>query len=132
MRNHLSAAELLSAWERAAGQPPVHQALALLEAACPERSPDELAALSIGERDGRLLTLRERLFGAGMTSVAVCPRCRQTVETTFDVADIRADDRAAAGRRRHVTPGGVRHGRRIPCQLPAANQSRSRRARRRG
>jgi hypothetical protein len=93
MRNHLSAAELLSAWERAAGQPPVHQALVLLGAACPERSPDELAALSIGERDGRLLTFRERLFGAGMTSVAVCPRCHQTVETTFDVADIRADNR---------------------------------------
>jgi hypothetical protein len=120
MRNHLSAAELLSAWERAAGQPPVHQALALLGAACPDRSPDELAALNIGERDGRLLTLRERLFGAGMTSVAVCPRCHQTVETTFDVADIRADhleqpvDEPTSRQAVSVTAAGYR----VSCRLP--------------
>ena len=120
MRNHISAAELLSAWERAVGQPPVHQALAFLGAACPERSTDELAALSIGERDGHLLTLRERLFGAGMTSVAVCPRCHQTVETTFDVADIRADHReqpvgeAPSPLAVSVTAAGYR----ISCRLP--------------
>jgi hypothetical protein len=122
MRNHLSAAELLSAWERAAGQPPVHQALALLEAACPERSPDELAGLTIGERDRRLLTLRERLFGPGMTSVAVCPQCRQTVETTFDVSDIRAGDRElppvddSSRQAVSVTSAGYR----ISCRLPTS------------
>ena len=61
----LSAAELLSVWERGTGQPPHERALSLLAAACPESSRDELAILSIGERDKRLLTLRAWTFGHG-------------------------------------------------------------------
>lgn len=88
MRN-VSAADLVSAWERALGQPPVHQALVLLSVASPESSPEELAHLSVGQRDARLLTFRERLFGSQLNSITACPRCRQRIELVFNVADIR-------------------------------------------
>ena len=50
---------------------------------------EAMAELSVGERDARLLTLREQLFGRQLSSVTVCPRCRQRLELAFDVADIR-------------------------------------------
>ena len=59
----LSAPELLSVWERGQAQPPVQRTLTLLAAACPGILPDALAELSIGQRDARLLTLREWTFG---------------------------------------------------------------------
>jgi len=88
MRN-VSAADLVSAWERTLGRPPVDQALVLLSLTSPDCSSDSLAELSVGERDARLLTLREQLFGPQLSSVTVCPRCRQRLELAFDVADIR-------------------------------------------
>jgi hypothetical protein len=94
MRN-VSAADLVSAWERALGQPPVHQALVLLSVASPESSPEELAQLSVGQRDARLLTFRERLFGSRLISITACPRCRQRIELVFNVADIRVTPAAA-------------------------------------
>jgi hypothetical protein len=55
--------------------------------------------MSIGQRDAFLLTLREHLFGSQLTGVAKCPQCRERLELTFLVADIRAplpDDGDAA------------------------------------
>lgn len=88
MRN-VSAAELVSAWERALGRPPVDQALVLLSLASPDCSLETMAQLSVGQRDARLLALREQLFGRHVTSVAMCPRCGQPLELTFDVDDLR-------------------------------------------
>lgn len=87
----LTAQELLDAWERGLGEPPVRRALALLAPACPETPPEELARESVGRRDGRLLTLRERTFGPHLVSLAACPACGERLETTFDVADIRVE-----------------------------------------
>jgi hypothetical protein len=93
-----TAAELVSAWEQSLGQPLVHQALALLSIAEPQSSSDQLAQLSIGERDARLLALRERLFGPTLTSLTECPDCRQGVELTFNVAAVKvAPERAVPG-----------------------------------
>ncbi|MGN6360120.1 MAG: phage baseplate protein [Thermomicrobiales bacterium] len=87
----LSALDLLTVWECGLDQPPAHQALALLAVAWPDESPIALAELSIGERDARLLTLREWLFGPSLTSVAGCPTCGEQLELAFSVADIRAE-----------------------------------------
>lgn len=84
----LSATELLGVWERGVSQPPVQQALTLLAAACPESSPDALAHLSIGQRDARLLALRELTFGAEFIALANCPGCDQKIELTFRATDI--------------------------------------------
>jgi hypothetical protein len=63
--------------------------LTLLAAACPDIPPGTLAQLSIGQRDCRLLTLREWTFGSQLASLTTCPGCGERLELTFDVADIR-------------------------------------------
>jgi hypothetical protein len=85
----LSASELLNAWERSLPESATRRALALLEAACPESKPEEVATLSIGERDRRLLQLREWTFGAQMVSVADCSDCGERLEWTVSASDLR-------------------------------------------
>jgi hypothetical protein len=85
----LSAVELISIWEHGAAQSPVRRALDLLVAACPELTPDELAALSIGRRDTWLMALREWTFGSRLVSLATCPACDERVELDFDLAEVR-------------------------------------------
>jgi hypothetical protein len=84
----LSASELLDIWERGLTQPANQRALMLLAAACPETPPDALAELSVGQRDARLLTLRDWVFGPQVASLASCPDCGERLELTFSVADI--------------------------------------------
>lgn len=71
------------------GRPRADRALLLLAAACPESSWDELAALPIGRRDDRLLTLREWAFGPMLSSLASCPACGEELELKFKVSDVR-------------------------------------------
>ena len=93
----LSADELLGVWEVGLTQGLVQRALTLLAAACDTR-PDALAGLTIGQRDAGLLTLREWTFGSRMSGVLRCPGCGQQLELTFDVAEVRVDAPADAGR----------------------------------
>lgn len=81
-------------WERSTGLPPHGRGLALLAAACPESSAAELSALSIGERDSRLLTLREWTFGKELSALLSCPACENSLEVGFSVADIRVAPKA--------------------------------------
>jgi hypothetical protein len=69
----------------------MEQALMLLAAASPDSRPEDLAKLSVGRRDARLLTLREALFGSRLAGVAACPECGQQIELSFEAAEIRAD-----------------------------------------
>jgi hypothetical protein len=85
----LSASEQLRVWERGREQTSARRCLLLLAAASPEQSPDELAQLSVGQRDARLLTLREWMFGSRIESIAACPECSERLELMFEVADIR-------------------------------------------
>jgi hypothetical protein len=85
----LPAAELLDVWERGCETPEPERALALLEASAVGASRDELAQLTVGARNTRLLTLRERLFGADITAVADCPACGNPAEMALDVGRLR-------------------------------------------
>src|SRR5574341_1328948 len=85
----LSAVDLLDIWERGAMQAPAQRALSLLISACPEVRPEALAQLSIGQRDARLLTLREWTFGPQLVCSAICPGCGERLEATFNIDDIR-------------------------------------------
>ena len=87
----LNATALLNAWEEGAGQPPLRRALLLLSLAWPERSAEQWAAVSMGERDARLFRLRERLFGTVIETVALCPQCSQRLEVCFTTREIRAE-----------------------------------------
>src|SRR5258706_8508179 len=84
-----SAAELLAVWERARAQPMTTQALMLLEAASPGVSWEDLAKLSVGQRDARLLALREVLFGSRLTGLTSVPRAEQKLEDGFNSAAIK-------------------------------------------
>ncbi|MEH1828424.1 MAG: phage baseplate protein [Nostoc sp.] len=87
----LSASEWLKVWEQGLDQPLWQRSLTLLAAACPEWSSEQLMNLSIGQRDGLLLKLREQTFGSQLTSVTVCPQCGDRLELTFTVSDIRVN-----------------------------------------
>ena len=93
----LSTRELLDVWERGLARADERWALLLLEAACPESPPAELARLSIGQRDALLLSLREWAFGGGFASLAACPACAEQLELSFEADDVRAPPPASAG-----------------------------------
>ncbi|MBD6618235.1 phage baseplate protein [Komarekiella sp. 'clone 1'] len=85
----LSADQILQIWEIGQAQHPLDRALTLLSFALPERSLDDLAQFSIGQRDALLLTLREMTFGSVMDGFAVCPQCGEQLEFTLKVKDLR-------------------------------------------
>jgi hypothetical protein len=80
----LAAADILQIWETALHFHPVDRALAFLKAAHPESSRDELAALPLGERDRRLLSVRELSFGDRLEGCCECPHCGAPAQ--FDLA----------------------------------------------
>jgi hypothetical protein len=84
----LSAGELLDVWERGFNQSLVQRGIALLAAACPEISGEALARLSIGQRDIRLLTLQDWIFGSKLACLVECPKCSERLESTIDITDI--------------------------------------------
>lgn len=85
----LSADQIIRIWELAQYQHPLDRALLCLACGCPDRSMTELAALPIGQRDAALLTLRELTFGSQLESQAACPHCREQLEFSLNVSDIR-------------------------------------------
>ncbi len=85
----LSAQNMIQIWEVSQFQHPIDRAFTLLTFGCPEKSPQELITLSIGQRDADLLTLRELTLGAKMESYAECPQCNERLEFTINTSDIR-------------------------------------------
>ena len=88
--------DLLAAWERGLALPAPDRSLALLAAGDSGASADELAALPVGERDARLLELREWAFGSAMTGTAACPACGAELELPVDARQIAAGTGALA------------------------------------
>jgi hypothetical protein len=103
------AAELLGAWERSAAYGPVEREDALLRLALPGEDP---AGLPVGERDARLLELRERLFGGELEGAAECERCGQPAEYRLETGSL------LAGRRESGTFEVTASGRRLTVRLP--------------
>lgn len=84
-----TALELLTVWENSIDQTLLQKTLNLLSIACPEIDIDSVAELSIGERDARLLLLREWLFGPQLINMADCPECSMRIEWDTVIKDIR-------------------------------------------
>jgi hypothetical protein len=87
--NPLSAAQLLILWEQGLNQPLLQKTFNLVAASCPEIDAEAAARLSIGERDARLLALREWMFGSRLVNMADCPSCSERVEWDTRIEDIR-------------------------------------------
>ncbi len=92
----LEARELLDAWEAGLDRAPLQQALILLAAALPDAGPDSLVTLSVGQRDRRLLQLREALFGTRLANTAVCPDCGERIEWENRTSEFLAEAGARA------------------------------------
>jgi hypothetical protein len=87
--------ELLNLWECVADRPTAFRALALLAAAYPELSWQQLEQLTVGERDRRLLCLRAGLFGPNAEMLACCPACGERVEGLLPVHALSAGEPAS-------------------------------------
>ena len=85
----LSAQEVLQVWERGqSGRTPGRMAT-LLAFACPENT-EEWVTWPIGQRDARLLELREKTFGPMLRAFALCPGCSGRLEFELSIPDILA------------------------------------------
>lgn len=89
----LAVETLLNIWEVGQQQHPVDRALTILAATYPDMSRDELARLSIGQRDARLLRIYEQTFDPQLVCATNCPQCQEALEFVLLTAEIRpADD----------------------------------------
>jgi hypothetical protein len=110
----LSADELLDIWERGLDQSPIERALGFLTAGNPDLPEGTLAGMPIGERDGKLLSLREQVFGPDMETVARCPACSELLETTLSVSDLRVSPSVDPAPLSPLESGGYRVRFRLP------------------
>lgn len=76
----LNAWELLTVWDENSHKPLLSKTLGLLAKACGTDDTVKIGRMSIGERDARLLMLREWLFGTAMKNKTACPVCKENVE----------------------------------------------------
>jgi DNA-directed RNA polymerase subunit RPC12/RpoP len=114
----LNAVALLAVWESGILKHPIERALLLLAAAFPDEKCDHWEHTSIGERDMRLITLREELFGRSLESVTLCPQCSERIELSFTTTDIRNQGSALSntnGKLLVETCGYV-----VQCRLPTS------------
>lgn len=84
----LTSTQLLNVWELGVSLSLPEKALLLLHTACTDGDPNDPALLSIGERDARLMQLREWMFGSQLLNIAVCPNCTERIEWMNTVADL--------------------------------------------
>lgn len=85
----LSANDIVQIWEWGQNKHPVDRALALLGLACPDLMPEQLQNLTIGQRNSRLLTLREKTLGQRLKGFAKCAQCDTPLEFSIEVEAIR-------------------------------------------
>jgi hypothetical protein len=98
----LSANEIVQAWEWGQDKHPLDRALALLGLACPERTPEQLRRLTVGQRNGRLLALREQTLGPTLKGYAECAQCQAPLEFSLAVSAIRHPEPDARAYTLHV------------------------------
>ncbi len=116
----LSDRDVIEIWERGRGRHPIDRALAVLASALPHLPLEHLAALSIGERDARLLDAYAQLFGRRFDAAASCVRCHESLEFSFQVDDVRAAPGAPAQASCRLRLGAVELEYRLPNSLDLA------------
>jgi hypothetical protein len=84
----LSPREMLQVWESHLQFSPLQRSLHLLSVLY-DTDEKTMGKLSIGERDARLLTFREWIFGPKLMNVSQCPKCSTRIEWETDIRDIR-------------------------------------------
>jgi hypothetical protein len=108
----LSAGDVVRAWEWGRDKHPVDRALALLMLAQPGLTVLQAASLTVGQRNARLLTLREMTLGPVLQGFAHCPQCHTPLEFSLEVAAIQLPEPSA--QEYELTVDGVRLRFRLP------------------
>lgn len=93
----LSADDLLRLWEVGAAQHPLDRALTILAVGEPEQARRELARLSTGRRNARLLAVYARTFGSHIAGQGRCPNCDARAEFSLDAGELEVVSVADAG-----------------------------------
>ena len=88
----LTASELISIWSTQGRSTVSEQVLSLLSAASPDTDWHSLTALTLGERDRRLMHLRQMMFGAAVDAIASCPACDEQLDINFDTSVFQRED----------------------------------------
>jgi hypothetical protein len=78
-------AGVLALWERGRRATPYQRAVLLLHLALPDRTPDELAGMSIGRRDRALTRFRQTLFGTAFDGHVDCPNCGERLGVEIEL-----------------------------------------------
>jgi len=115
----LDDAALLSAWERTLAVARPWREVALLAAASGEPA-DGLARLPVGERDRRLLAVREQAFGSRLECETACPACGARLELELEAAEIRLPSRDAEPSDYRMVEGGTVVTFRLPDSVDVA------------
>lgn len=85
----LTCQDLLRVWDQGRERHPVERALLLIAASCPNLSRGQLAALTAGQRDALLLSLRERTLGSELQLYTECPECAEKLELGLSTEQLR-------------------------------------------
>lgn len=122
----LSNAALLAVWESASARSAAERALSLIATAEPQTPVEELARLSVGQRDVRLFELRAATFGQRLEIVGTCPRCAAPFEVETRVRDLLVDRRRDwPSELPEVEAGGLRVVFRLPDSTDLAAAARA-------
>jgi len=84
----LTATELLQVWETGLKQSILEKTFSLLAKACLASDPQAMGYLSIGERDARLLQLREWTFGSRLRNIIKCTQCNEFIEWESNTSEL--------------------------------------------
>jgi len=109
----LSSMEVLALWEAGLHENNARRAVTWLATACKGEPVQALAELPLGQRDARLLELRERTFGSRISGLAICPACGEQVQADFEIDQVRTDA-AVVGPPGRVNSGGYSARFRLP------------------
>lgn len=110
----LSAVVILAVWDRArAAKANLQRALILLQLSRASEAED-VETLTMGQRDSRLLDLREQIFGSDIAALATCSCCGETLESRLQVNDVRLLPTESHDRNIRVEQGGQVYEFRLP------------------
>ena len=85
---HLSDRSLLLLWEQGLSQSLIEKSLRLIVHTFPGLDIQTAAALSIGDRDARLLRIRKALFFFFLQNATHCPACGEKIEWEMPVSGL--------------------------------------------
>jgi len=90
----LTAVDILTIWDTGQELHPLDRAMLLLAFALPDLPPADLRRLTIGQRNGRLLHLRQLTIGPNLDGLVTCPQCGETLEFNVAVGQLLLPDPA--------------------------------------